>query len=262
MQLRSELKPAAAQGWFTFPRPNPKAKLRLFCFPYAGAGTNIYHRWSSLLPQDVEVCLVHLPGREHRLRERPFQQMSSLVTALERPLLPYLDKPLAFFGHSMGALVSFEMARQLRRRYDVVPARLFLSGCRAPEYVSLYPAIHKLPDAEFVDHLRRLNGLTGPMAQTTQLVNLMMPTIRADFKVWDTYSYATEDPLDCDIAAYGGFDDYEVGCEYLEAWRHHTTGRFSLHMFRGGHFFVHSSESLVIETLSDELTKMTAAEQI
>src|SRR5689334_8588967 len=105
----------ATPAWLSFPRPNPAAAVRLFCFPYAGGGSNIYYKWAGQLPDQVELCLVHLPGRERRLKETPFDRLSHLVAALERPLLPYLDRPVAFWGHSMGGLICFEMARFLRR---------------------------------------------------------------------------------------------------------------------------------------------------
>src|SRR5688572_27601574 len=111
--------------WITYYKPNPQARLRLFCFPYAGGGTAVFRAWGDRMPKTVEVCPVQLPGRETRVMEAPFNRLSTLVQAAAQALLPYLEKPFAFFGHSMGALVSFELARQLRRQHNLKPVHLY-----------------------------------------------------------------------------------------------------------------------------------------
>ena len=253
MAYRNVLSQLSAASWFSFPKPNPMAKLRLFCLPYAGSGANIFYKWPSSLPDSVDLCLVHLPGREHRLKEKPYERMASLVQALGRVMLPYLDRPVAFFGHSMGGMVSFELARQLRREYGLEPARLFISGCCGPQSAHLLPRIHTLPTQEFLSELRRLNGVSGPMSSNPNFLKLMLLTLRADIKVCETYSYASEPPLDCPITVYGGLQDYALKYEYLEAWRKETIGSFAMHLFSGDHFFVHTAEKLILNVLMDEL---------
>lgn len=258
MDYSNNSRQSKAGAWFSFPKPNPLAKLRLFCFPYAGSGANIFYNWPRNLPESVEMCLVHLPGREQRLREKPFYSMSALVGALGRSILPFIDRDVAFFGHSMGGLVSFELSRQLRREFGLEPARLFVSGCSAPRNAHLLPRIHRLPTPEFLNELRRLNTATGPMSNDDQILQLMLPTLRADFTVCETYSYLNEPPLDSAISVYGGLQDYKVKHEYLEEWRKETTGTFALHLFRGGHFFIHTAESLVLNALSEELGNLAS----
>jgi medium-chain acyl-[acyl-carrier-protein] hydrolase len=244
---------SVAPTWFGFPKPNPQAKLRLFCFPYAASGTNIFYKWPASLPADVELCLVHLPGRDHRLREKPFERLSQLAQALERPMLPYIDRAVAFFGHSMGGLISFELSRHLRRKYGLQPVQLFISGCGAPQRMQLSSSFPNPQPVQLCFERQRLDGLTEPMSKDAQLIQLMLSTLQADVALCATYSYTNDAPLDCRISVYGGLDDARVKYESLEAWRQETTGPFALHLFCGDHFFIRSAESLVLKGLAEEL---------
>lgn len=144
--------------WVRFPRSNLQAKLRLFCFPYAGGGAVNFCKWPLGLPNAVEVCPVELPGRGIRVRELPFTGLSPLVQAIAPALVSFLDKPFVFFGHSMGGILSFELARLLHREYDLCPVHLFVSGRRALQVHELEPPLHTLPESAFIEELRRLNG--------------------------------------------------------------------------------------------------------
>jgi len=247
---------STAPTWISFPKPNPNAALRLFCFPYAGIGSNIYYNWANSLPDHVELCLVHLPGRERRLKEPPFNCMSKLVEALDRPLLPYLDRPVAFWGHSMGGLISFELARHYRRAYGLRAAQLFISAFGAPPRLCLPASVQNQQPVDFLHEVQSLNQVTRLTADSMPLLKLMLPALKADLALCATYSYQAEAPLDCAITALGGLDDHQVKCEDLEAWREETTGRFALRMFRGDHFFIHTAESLVLQALSEELIQL------
>jgi medium-chain acyl-[acyl-carrier-protein] hydrolase len=240
-------------SWIACRKPNPQARLRLFCFPYAGAGASIFRTWSDGLPADVEVCPVQIPGRGTRLMETPFTQLSPLVQALAQALAPLLDKPFAFFGHSLGALVGFELARQLRRQSGVQPVRLFVSADRAPQIPHRDRPIHALPEEEFLQELRRLNGIPGKVLEEAELMQIMLPVLRADFAVYETYVYSTEPPLDCPISTFGGLQDARVSRGDLEAWRDQTSGSFSLRMFPGDHFFLNTTQPLLLQALSQEL---------
>jgi medium-chain acyl-[acyl-carrier-protein] hydrolase len=237
--------------WISYRQSGPKTRLRLFCFPYAGAGALIFRTWSDALPPDVEVCPVQLPGRGTRLAERPFTRLSPLVEALAQALAPILDRPFAFFGHSLGALVSFELARQIRRQYGVHPVRFFVSAGRAPHIPHRVPPIHTLPDKEFLTELHRLNGTASELLDHEELMEIMLPLLRADFALYETYVYLAEPPLDCPISAFGGLQDHRVCKSDLEAWRAHTSGSFSLRMFPGDHFFL--KQPLLLQALSQEL---------
>src|SRR5205814_4666171 len=184
-------------SWIQYYQSKPQACLRLFCFPYAGGGASIFRTWSENLPPEIEACPIQLPGRESRLLEAPFSQLFSLIEPVAQALLPYLDMPCAFFGHSMGALVSFELARYLRRQHGLSPVHLFVSGRRAPQLSDPDPPIHPLPEAEFLEELRSLKGTPEEVLQNTELLQLLLPLLRADFAVCETYAYAPETPLLC-----------------------------------------------------------------
>ena len=243
----------AFDSWIAFRKPNPQACLRLFCFPNAGTGASIFRTWSRGLPADVEVCPVQLPGRGTRLIETPFTQLTPLVQALAQALVPLLDKPFAFFGHSLGALVGFELARQLRRQSGVQPVHLFISADRAPQIPHQDRPIHELPEGELLVELRRLNGIPGKVLEDVELMQIMLPVLRADLAVYETYVYSTEPPLNCPISTFGGLQDHRVSRGDLEAWSDQTSVSFSLRMFPGDHFFWHTTQPLLLQVLSQEL---------
>lgn len=245
-------------SWVTFPRPNPQASLRLFCFAYAGGGALSFRAWSGSLPPTVEVCPIELPGRGTQVRLDPFTRLSPLVQAIAQALLPHLDKPFAFFGHSMGGLIGFELARLLRREYGLNPVHLFVSGRRAPQIPDSDPPIHALPDFEFLEELRHLNGTPEAVLENTELMQLLLPVLRADFAVIETYVYTPGPALDCSITAFGGLQDCEVRCDRLEAWREQTNASFSLQMLPGDHFFLNSAQPLLLQALSRELHQLTS----
>jgi medium-chain acyl-[acyl-carrier-protein] hydrolase len=242
-----------ANPWLSCPKPNPQADLRLFCFPYSGAGAQIYYPWAEMLPKSLEVCPVQLPGRESRLSEPPFTQLAPLVKELVPAILPHLNKPFAFFGHSMGALVSFELARRLRREHGLSPVHLFVSGHGAPHLPDREPAIHDLPEPEFVAKVRSLNGMPEEILNHDELMELLVPILRADFTLCGTYTFRPDAPLDCPISALGGLQDEHVPRRDLEAWQEHTDGPFSVRMFPGDHFYLNADRPLLLRTLAREL---------
>lgn len=228
---------AGVEGWTAFVRPRPEARLRLFCLPHIGGGAALYRTWLESTTA-VEVCPVELPGRGARLREPAFDRMGPLVEELTRALRPRLDRPFAIFGHSMGALVAFEWARELRRQGAALPGWLFVSGRRAPQLPDPGPRVHQAPDRELIAHLRRLGGTPGDVLEDPDVMRHVMPTLRADFAVCETYVYADEAPLPCAISALGGREDEHARPADLQAWGEQTTGPFRMELFPGGHFFV------------------------
>ncbi len=244
-------------SWVISSKPNPQASKRLFCFPYAGGSSLIFRTWANSLPKNIEICLVELPGRGMQMKLPPLTQMETLVSVIAPIILPYLDKPFAFFGYSMGGLVSFELTRYLRKEHGKKPVHLFVSASRAPQIPSSKPPIHALPETEFKEELRRLNGTPASVLENTELMQLLTPILRADFAVLETYIYAQEPPLECPITAFGGLEDQEVSLQELEAWRSQTQNSFQLQMFSGDHFFIHSVQSLLLENLTKYLQAST-----
>ena len=238
-----------ANPWIIRPKPNSSASVRLFCFPYAGGNSYIFRPWLDRLPKTIEICPIELPGRGFQLKSAPYRQIEPLVKAIALEIRPYLDKPFAFFGHSMGGLVSFELARFMRREYNLEPVHLFISGRRAPQTKDSKPPIHNLTQAEFIQELRQLNGTPEEVLNNDELMELLVPILRADFAVLENYHYTPEAPLKCPISVFGGLQDPEVELEQLEAWREQTIGSFSLKMVTGDHFFIHSSPSLLPELI-------------
>jgi medium-chain acyl-[acyl-carrier-protein] hydrolase len=246
---------STSNSWVTCGK-NPQATLRLFCLPYAGASSLIFRTWVHSLPKSIEICCVELPGRGTQMNSPPFTQMEPLVSAIIPILLPYLDKPFAIFGHSMGGLLSFELARYLRKEHGKKPVHLFVSASRAPQIMSKKAPIHALPEAEFKQELCRLNGTPASVLENSELMQLLIPILRADFAVLETYVYAQEQPLECPITAFGGFQDEEVSPEELQGWRSQTKNSFQLQMLPGDHFFIQSSQSILLENLAKYLTAL------
>lgn len=244
-----------ATRWFAVRRPNPRAALRLFCFPYAGGGTPIYRRWPELLAPDFEVCAVQLPGRGSRIKEQPFYAVAPLIEAVASAIAPYLDRPFAFFGHSMGAIISFELARLLSERRAVSPAHLFVSGRRAPQLRRDERSTYNLPESCFISHVRSLNGTPDEVLEHPELMELMLPLLRADFSVVETYRYRAGPPLDIPLTAFGGVHDAEVSREDVEAWGAQTCAAFNLRIMPGGHFFLNDppTQAAVLSIIESDL---------
>jgi|SRR5215213_2450839 len=244
--------------WLPNSKLNARAKLRLFCLPYAGGSALVYRDWQEHLPPGVELCPVQLPGRGRRLREPAFTHTRPLVRAIAEGLLPYLDVPFSFFGHSMGAMLGFELARHVRAERDVEPRHLFVSGRRAPQVPNSAPPSYGLPPEQFMEALSQLNGTPPEVLAQPELMQMMMPLLRADFEVCDTYSYDPAPPLSCPITAFGGLQDAGVKREHVEAWREQTTGAFAVRMLPGDHFFLQKEQASLLRLLSKELYKLVA----
>jgi medium-chain acyl-[acyl-carrier-protein] hydrolase len=232
--------------WFSVRLARTAPALRLFCFPHVGAGTSAYNSWPPSWAQgNVELWAVRLPGREQRLSEMPFQRMGPLIDALYEAMAPHLNPPYAFYGHSLGALIGFEMARRIRLQRRAGPVRLLVSAHSAPQIEMRRRPLYDLPRKEFEDELRRFAGTPEEVLQNQDLMDIMMQMLRADFEVNETYSYQKGLALDCPISVFGGLEDHGVSQADLAAWSVQTSREFSLHMLKGDHFFVfHSSEFL------------------
>lgn len=239
--------------WLYHHLPNTSVKFRLFCFPYAGGGAATYLQWRQGLPPQVDVCPIELPGRGKRFSERPFTSLPRLVEALAQGIEAYLSLPFAFFGHSMGGLISFELARYLRRQQLASPSHLFVSAFRAPHLPDPDPPIHQLPDVEFIKELQRFNGTPQAVLEHRELMQVLLLTLRADFCVCETYIYADEEPLSCPLSVFGGLQDPDISRADLQQWQKQTRSLFSLRMFAGDHFFLFPREELLLRAISKDL---------
>jgi medium-chain acyl-[acyl-carrier-protein] hydrolase len=234
---------APASAWF--PGADAVEGLRLFWFPHAGGGTP-----ARAFPA---ICPVRLPGRESRIAEAPFERMEPLVAALADAIRPYLAQPFAFFGHSMGAAVAFELARLLRRRSQPLPKLLVASGARAPQFRRNYTPPPAPGDEQFLAELQRLQGIPDELIDDPALMRAILPALRADASLYRRYAYTEDAPLDCAIRAYGGAADSNVRPEHLEAWAEQTTASFAVRLFPGGHFYMQSSQSEFLAALAADL---------
>ena len=234
--------------------------MRLFCFSYAGGGASVFRSWADILPSGVEVCCIQLPGHEYRLGEPAYTRLNPLVQTLADVIYPYLDRPFAFFGHSMGALVSFELARQLRRTYDKHPVRLCLAAYRAPQLPNPNIKIYHLPSEVFKVGLRA-DGIPEKILQNEELMQAMLPTLRADFELCDTYRFTEEPPLEYPFSIFGGLEDIRVGVADLEAWRVHSSVTSNLSMLPGSHFFLHSAQELLLSSIAQVLAPQSNASE-
>ncbi len=204
-------------SWIFASRPNPQARLRLFCFPHAGGGASFFRPWIGMLPPDIEVCPVQLPGRENRLKERPFNQFSPLISR-----------------------------------------HLFISAYRAPQIPITESPLHQLSDAEFVKKVLSFNGTKREVLENDELRQFLLPILRADFAVCETYVHTPEAPLSSPITVFGGLQDHRVKREALAAWQEQTSDRFIVRMLPGDHFFLQNPRGLLLQLLSQQLAQLAA----
>lgn len=224
--------------WFEHLSRRPAPSLRLFCFPYAGGASEVYRSWQRWFPEQVDLCLVHLPGRGKRLRENAFTDTLALVKAIADRMPPEIDVPYALYGHSMGATLAFELARELFRRGCASPRHLFVSGRRAPQRKRTERSTFNLPHDEFIAELRRLNGTPREVLENPELLELFMGLLRADFEMVETYQYHPGEPLSCPITVYGGVDDKEVPAQGCDEWKEQTSASCKVRIVSGDHFFI------------------------
>lgn len=242
------------EQWFRVPHARSAAATRLVCLPYAGGSAAVYRTWDQLVPGDVEVCPVELPGRGMRFGEQPFTRLPPLVRALADAMEPLLDRPFALFGHSFGGLVAFELARLLRRRGWPVPCHLFVSATGAPARGRRRePVLHTAPDAELKARLHEFNGTPPEILANDELMELVLPVLRADFAALETYEYHEEPPLDVPITVFGGIHDRTVRPSELEGWRGQSTSS-RLRLLPGDHFFINEMAYEVVRLVVAHLT--------
>jgi medium-chain acyl-[acyl-carrier-protein] hydrolase len=248
--------------WLPCCKQDTHRKLRLFCLPYAGGGSSIFRGWSAILGTDIEVCPIELPGRGTRFREKPVNHLLSLAQAVCDGILPYLDRPFVLFGHSMGSLLGFEVLRNLQGRLGLKPLLFFAAG-RNAAHIPEIKISYDLPDAALMQRLQELNGTPSGIMEHPEFKLLMMPTLRADFAISETYAYTEGPSLECPVIALGGVSDPETNVEGLDAWRQHTKSSFKLRIFPGEHFFLNTAKELMLQTMTEEMNMvLTQSSQV
>ncbi len=252
LALRLRAKKSSSGSWFPTIQGSSGAQLRLFCLPYAGGGASVFRGWPGALPQGIVACPVRLPGRETRFGEPVFDSMEALISALAEAIGPYLDRPFALFGHSLGAIVAFELARNLR----TLPAGLFVAGARAPQLRRDHIPPPPPSDDELIDELRRLDGIPVELLDHRELMQMALPALRGDTALYRNYRYTAGPPLHCSIRAYGGVDDPRLQPAALDAWREQTTESFRLEMLPGAHFFVQTHPGEFLVALARDLQEL------
>ena len=242
----------AKSSWLALRRPNLPTRVRLFCFPYAGGSEATFRTWQQNLPDSVEVVPIQLPGRGTRMKEPALARLAPMVQALSQSLRPEMEMPFAFFGHSMGGLIAFELTRQLRRDGGPLPVHLFISAKSCPKEVDDLDT-DEISDEDLIDTLRSYEGTPREVLENAELMRLLLPVIRSDMALCHTYVCDPEPPLRCPITAFGGLRDRKSGRKCLEGWQNYTTGRFTLRMFPAGHFFLRSWEKPILDAIFREL---------
>jgi medium-chain acyl-[acyl-carrier-protein] hydrolase len=243
-----------ANPWILGGRVTTNARCRLFCLPHSGSGASLFSSWKNFLPSVLDICAIQLPGRENRLREPPLMQIHRIAEVLAAELQPYFDRPYILFGYSLGALIAFELARQLRRQGNPPAVSLFALARPAPHLAQTRPPLHQLPDDLFLLELtRRFNGMSPVILQDKELMELLLPTLRADITALETYVYQDAKPLDCSILTFGGSLDATTTEDELRAWQLHTNRSFELRIFPGDHFFIRSSQQSIFHSIAAQI---------
>ncbi len=229
------------------------AAERLFCLPWAGGGTSTYLSWREPLTGAASVVAVRLPGREDRASELPLESMGDAVDALFEAIEPYVSKPFSFFGHSMGAVMAFELARKLRAGGLKGPRVLIASAARAPLYRVDYRPPPDPSRKEIIEELKRLEGVPNEVLADPRLLDIALPALEADARLYRRYIHEPGPPLDIPIFAYRGEADPNIGEEHAARWAEMTTGAFRARVFEGGHFYLDRSRDALIAALREDL---------
>jgi medium-chain acyl-[acyl-carrier-protein] hydrolase len=239
--------------WLLIPQRKPQASLKLFCFPFAGGNGSVFMPWAARLPADVELNAVQLPGRGARISETPINNIQQMARACADALAPLLDRPFVFFGHSMGAMLAFELTRELRRRGLPLPQQLLVSACRAPHFELGREPLHALPKPQFLDAIANLKGTPEAAISNRELMDLLEPVLRADFTAAESWTYKSEAPLPMPIAVFGGDQDHWVARPALSAWREHTSSGFWQQSFAGDHFYILQQTTALVQQITQLL---------
>jgi pyochelin biosynthetic protein PchC len=237
--------------WVRRFHPLPDAPARLVCLPHAGGSANYFFPVSRALSSKLDVLCVQYPGRQDRRREPCVGTIHELADSIVDVLRPWADRPVAFFGHSMGAIIAFEVALRLEAE-GISPAVLFLSGRRAPSTFRL-ETNHLLPDKDLVQELRGMQGTDASLLDDDDIVDMILPSLRSDYRAVETYDNREAGAVDCPIVACNGDKDAMVTPEEARAWENHTNAGFDSRTYRGGHFYLSDHAASLITLIADKV---------
>lgn len=240
---------ARNNSWIVFPKPKQQTNIRLFCFPYAGGGASAFRPWQEHLPNNIELAIIQLPGREARFSEPLLSDIQVVITTLVKSITPYLVKPFIFFGHSLGAKLAYGLAQQLQKKELRTPEHLIVSADNAPFVPSSNP-LHGLDDEVFIKRLSEYNGLPDHCLENHELMSLLLPRLRADIALSETVLPNGTQPLDCPITAIGGLSDPHITMNDLSVWQVNTQKEFVCKMFPGDHFFIDTERKKILALIS------------
>ena len=233
--------------------------MRLICLPHAGGGASGFHPLAALLPRDIEMLTVQLPGRESRLSEPPFRRMAPLIDALTDAVSPLLDRPYALFGHSMGALIAYELGRAFERDRLPLPRTTIVSGRRAPTVPNTEAPLHRLPDDQFVEALvARYDAIPKVIRDEPELMALFMPVLKADFEIFESHHHVDEPPLASALGIYGGRADPQT--RQMDGWANLYAGAARTRLFDGGHFYLADQRRALADALAEDVLAAVPAQ--
>lgn len=238
--------------WIRRFHTEPAGRATLVCFPHAGGSASFFYPVSDAMQSTMQVVALQYPGRQDRRQERPLTTIADLADQAFAALRPLMDGPLAFFGHSMGATLAYEVAVRMRQELAAEPVTLFASGRRAPSR-HREEFVHRRDDDGIVAELKTLSGTDTRILGDEELLRMILPAIRSDYTAAETYRWQPVPPLSCPILALTGDQDPKVTLDEARAWSEHTTGDFELRTFSGGHFYLADHQRAVINLISDQL---------
>ncbi len=230
-------------------------KIKLFCFPYAGGSAAAYNKWRQYLDKHIELRTVELAGRGRRIYDPLYRSIEEAVEDVYHMISAELAKePYAFFGHSMGGIIAYELAYKIRNNNLPEPVHIFFSGRGAPNVPDEDEEIwHTLPDDEFKEKILELGGTPKEFFEHPELIEVLLPMLRTDFRIAETYQHDGEvKPLDYDITVFIGKEE-EVTAEQMHGWREHTKKVCTIHYFAGEHFFIHEETEQLVKVINNTL---------
>lgn len=249
---------AEVNNWIRRYAPHGDTAVRLVCFPHAGGSASFFHSVALKLPANVDVVALQYPGRQDRRREPTIDDIGEYTDQITPVLETMSSKPTVFFGHSMGAVLAFEVARRLERASANAPRSLIASGRRGP---STYreETVHLRDDSGIIDEIKLLNGTNAALLGDEEILRMALPAIRSDYRAIETYTCRPEYKVRCPITVLIGDSDPKTTVEEAQSWQRHTTSPFRLRTFSGGHFYLSDHQSEVTAEIETELRKISLA---